>query len=124
MVESEYVLGLRKELEVYEKELSELVNEMDPIISDPSKAEIVKELKVQIKEKKKIIGHHKELIMILGDEDFNYEHGDVFDRLFTLKGESVNNPVAGIRFPFGGMGMAIFLELREFYYKWRSKKEE
>jgi hypothetical protein len=79
-------------------------------------------LKEEIKVVKRDIELKKELIMILGDEKFRYEHGDIFDWFFNLEGHPFEDDIIRVGYPLRGIGLALFLELRESYYKYKEEK--
>lgn len=118
------VEGLRKELSAAEEHLQELESRLEMERSlDPSNEENLRSLKEEIKELKKDISLKKELILILGDEEFNYEHGDIFDRFLKLEGEPFEDEIIRVRYPLRGIGLALLMELRERYYKNKNGKQ-
>jgi hypothetical protein len=117
------VEGLKKDLSVAEthlKELEERYRQQSSI--DPDDAAHLRSLKEEIRETEKDIDLKKELIMILGNEEFCYEHGDIFDRFLNLEGEPFEDEIIRVGYPLRGLGLALLMELRDRYYKWKEKK--
>ena len=120
--ESETVKKLREELSLSEKHLEELNEEYEGIKdNDPTNKNELKEIKKKIKEVKKTISQKKELIMILGDGEFHSEHGDIFDRFLDKEGEPFEDEVTRVNYPLHGIGLALFMEIREIYYKLKDR---
>lgn len=123
--ESDMVKGLREELSLAEGRLVELIGELNRersanLLNDDA----LSSLKKEIGELKKEIKLKKELIMILGDEEFCYEHGDIFDRFLTMSGEPFEDEIIRVGYPLRGIGMALLMEIREKYYKMIEERKE
>ncbi len=120
--ESDVVAKLRLDLSIGEKHLMELTERYKKLNdTDPMNEKDLKELKMEIKEAKKDVILKKELIMILGDEQFYHLHGDIFDRFLQMKGEHFDDEVIRTRYPLRGLGMVLFMELREKYYQMKNR---
>jgi hypothetical protein len=118
------VEGLREDLSAAEEHLLELESKFETERSlDHSNEEILRALMEDIKKVKKDISLKKELIMILGDEEFNPEHGDIFDRFLKLEGEPFEDEIIRVRYPLRGVGLALLMEIRERYYKFKEGKQ-
>lgn len=121
--ESDRVKQLREELFLSERQLEKLKIEYGELNKGkPLNKKKLNEIKGKIKETTRRIDQKKELIMILGDDQFNSEHGDIFDRFLNKESGHLDDEVTRVDYPFHGIGLALFMELREKYYKFKKEK--